>query len=120
MPVTTSLADASNGLLLSAVVLYALAMLFYACDLAFARHRVLAGVAEAAVTQTAAVPELVGAGAPAAGAAAPVLTGSVTDGPPAAGTGGAGAGTAAGRPVCGFAWPSASCASASVRRSRPC
>ncbi len=42
------------------------------------------------MTQTAAVPELVGAGAPAAGAAAPVLTGSVTDGPAAAGTGGAG------------------------------
>jgi hypothetical protein len=63
MLVNTTLADTSNGLLLSAVVLYALAMLCYAGDLAFARHRVMAGFATARVGQAAAVPELVGAGA---------------------------------------------------------
>ncbi len=69
MPVNTTLADSSNGLLLSTLILYALAMLCYASDLAFARHRVLAGLdsataADAKVTE-AKVPELVGAGAPA-------------------------------------------------------
>ncbi|MFZ0047496.1 MAG: hypothetical protein WAL16_16770, partial [Streptosporangiaceae bacterium] len=63
MPVNTTLADTSNGLLLSAVVLYALAMLCYAGDLAFARHRVMAGIATARVGRAAAVPELVGAAA---------------------------------------------------------
>jgi cytochrome c-type biogenesis protein CcsB len=42
MPVNTGLADASNALLFSTVILYALAMLSYACDFAFARQRVLA------------------------------------------------------------------------------
>jgi cytochrome c-type biogenesis protein CcsB len=56
------LADVSNGLLLSTVVIYALAMLAYACDLAFG-HRAVAATAPARV------PELVGAvsGAPASG-----------------------------------------------------
>ncbi|HXW46399.1 MAG TPA: c-type cytochrome biogenesis protein CcsB [Streptosporangiaceae bacterium] len=44
MPVNTGLADASNVLLLSTVILYALAMLCYACDFAFAQQRVLADV----------------------------------------------------------------------------
>jgi cytochrome c-type biogenesis protein CcsB len=56
------LADVSNGLLLSTVVIYALAMLAYACDFAFG-HRAVAATAPARV------PELVGAvsGAPASG-----------------------------------------------------
>jgi cytochrome c-type biogenesis protein CcsB len=56
------LADVSNGLLLSTVVIYALAMLAYACDFAFG-HRAVAASAPARV------PELVGAvsGAPAPG-----------------------------------------------------
>jgi cytochrome c-type biogenesis protein CcsB len=86
MPVNTTLADASNGLLLSTLILYALAMLCYAGDLAFARHRVLAGLdsataADATVTE-AKVPELVGAGAPAAGAGTPAGGRSVVPAPP--------------------------------------
>jgi cytochrome c-type biogenesis protein CcsB len=42
MPVNTGLADVSNVLLFTTVILYALAMLAYACDFAFARQRVLA------------------------------------------------------------------------------
>ena len=60
MPINTAAADTSNGLLLSTVIIYAIAMLCYAFDLAFAKHRVLAGVNEPADV---AVPELVGAGA---------------------------------------------------------
>jgi len=62
MPINTTLADVSSGLLLSTLILYALAMLCYACDFAFARHRVLAGVTEAESARTQ-VPALVGAGA---------------------------------------------------------
>jgi cytochrome c-type biogenesis protein CcsB len=60
MPINTAAADTSNGLLLSTVIIYAIAMLCYAFDLAFAKHRVLGGVSEPADV---AVPELVGAGA---------------------------------------------------------
>jgi cytochrome c-type biogenesis protein CcsB len=56
MPVNVGLADASNVLLFSTVILYALAMLSYACDFAFAKQRVLA---EAPVQRVA-----VGAGGP--------------------------------------------------------
>jgi cytochrome c-type biogenesis protein CcsB len=42
MPVNTGLADAANVLLFTTVILYALAMLAYACDFAFARQRLLA------------------------------------------------------------------------------
>ncbi len=42
MPVNTGLADTSNALLFSTVILYALAMFAYACDFAFARPRVAA------------------------------------------------------------------------------
>ena len=89
MPINGTLADLSNGLLLAAVVLYALAMLCYACDFAFGRDRLLAGLTDAgaaaagseaaaagAMTETAA-PSLVAAGARrpalpvAAGATAP-------------------------------------------------
>jgi cytochrome c-type biogenesis protein CcsB len=54
MPVSSGLAQVSNEFLFGTVVVYALAMLCYACDFAFARQRVLAA---------APVPELVGAGA---------------------------------------------------------
>jgi cytochrome c-type biogenesis protein CcsB len=69
MPINFTLADFSNGLLLATLILYALAMLGYACDFAFARHRVVAGVTEAEEARTTA-PALVGVGA--GGPAAPV------------------------------------------------
>src|SRR5258708_7109029 len=56
-PVNSGLAQVSNELVFGAVILYAIAMLCYACDFAFAKQRVLA-VAPAS--------ELVGAGARAA------------------------------------------------------
>jgi cytochrome c-type biogenesis protein CcsB len=66
------LADASNGFLLTTVVLYALAMLAYACDFAFRKERLLAP--DPAAVVPAQVPELVSAGsagvAGSAGAAA--------------------------------------------------
>jgi ABC-type transport system involved in cytochrome c biogenesis permease subunit len=61
MPINASLGDLSNGLLLITVVLYALAMLCYASDFAFARHRVMAGLNDTSVAEVA-VPELVAAG----------------------------------------------------------
>jgi hypothetical protein len=61
MPVNVTLADTSNGLLLTTLILYALAMLCYACDFAFAKHRVLADAADEGATVAA--PELVAAGA---------------------------------------------------------
>jgi cytochrome c-type biogenesis protein CcsB len=87
MPINTAAADTSNGLLLSTVIIYAIAMLCYACDFAFAKHRVLDGVSEQAAV---AVPELVAAGA---GGPAVTVSGSR---PPAAADGD----TPAGR------WPS--------------
>src|SRR5271166_2753600 len=71
MPINTAVADTSNGLLLSTVIIYAIAMLCYACDFAFAKHRVLAGMSEPA---EAAVPELVSAGAGVAAAGAGAAT----------------------------------------------
>jgi cytochrome c-type biogenesis protein CcsB len=96
MPINATLAGLSNGLLLAAVLLYALAMLCYASDFAFARHRVMAGLTDAAVTDAAvteAVPSLVAAGA--GGPAVPV-TGA-----------GAGAGTAVDVPATSAAPPAA-------------
>jgi cytochrome c-type biogenesis protein CcsB len=43
MPVNSGLADVSNALLFSTVILYAIGMLCYACDFAFAKQRVVAG-----------------------------------------------------------------------------
>jgi cytochrome c-type biogenesis protein CcsB len=96
MPINATLAGLSNGLLLGAVLLYALAMLCYAADFAFAGHRVMAGLTDATATDAsvtaAAVPSLVaaGAGGPAvpvagstAGPTAPVAAASAA--PPAAG-----------------------------------
>jgi cytochrome c-type biogenesis protein CcsB len=74
MPVNVTLADTSNGLLLTTLILYALAMLCYACDFAFAKHRVLADAADSgAVVAAVAAPELVtaGAGGPSAPVSAP-------------------------------------------------
>jgi len=62
MSVNVTLADFSNGLLLSTLILYALAMLCYAADFAFAKHRVMAGVTDTAATgapELEAAPELV-------------------------------------------------------------
>jgi cytochrome c-type biogenesis protein CcsB len=66
--VNIDLADTSNGCLLAAVLLYALGMLAYACDFAFAKHRL--APAAAATGE----PELVGAGVGAAAAAAGLVS----------------------------------------------
>ena len=69
MPVNTGLAQVSYGLLVATVVIYALAMLAYACDFAFGKDRVLTGIpAEVPDQATAEVPDLVGAAASPAGA----------------------------------------------------
>jgi hypothetical protein len=62
VPVNTGLADISNDLLLTAVVIYALAMLAYACDFAFGKKKAPAARAAARV------PVLVGAEPAGAGA----------------------------------------------------
>jgi cytochrome c-type biogenesis protein CcsB len=84
VPVNTGLADISNDFLLAAVVIYALAMLAYACDFAFGRQ-------QARVAGTAPAPALVGAG-PAAARAGPGAPAQAAAGAPA------GAGTRAGAP----------------------
>jgi cytochrome c-type biogenesis protein CcsB len=94
VPVNTGLADASNALLLSTVVFYALAMLSYACDFAFGSRPASAAVA-------ARVPELVGAAsaAPAAaGSAASSPVSSAASSPVSSAVGG---GTPAGAAVAG-------------------
>jgi len=85
MPINSGLASVSNALIVATVVFYAIAMLSYACDFAFAKRRVLA----TAAAPQAAVPQLV-----AAGAGGPTVSVNV----PADGAGSAGA--QAGR------WPS--------------
>jgi cytochrome c-type biogenesis protein CcsB len=72
VPVNIDLADISNSCLLATVLLYALAMLAYACDFAFGKERLMAAVASDAV------PELVsvGAVADAAGSGAVITAGS--------------------------------------------
>jgi cytochrome c-type biogenesis protein CcsB len=101
MPINFTLADVSNGLLLSTLILYAIAMLCYSCDFAFARHRVVAGVTEAEGARTTA-PALVGVGA--GGPAAPVKSGLTSANAGAAGA--AGAGDAAGEVPPASRWPS--------------
>jgi cytochrome c-type biogenesis protein CcsB len=66
MPINASLGDLSNGLLLVTVVLYALAMLCYASDFAFARHRVMAGLTETSAAEMPAELVAAGSGGPAA------------------------------------------------------
>jgi cytochrome c-type biogenesis protein CcsB len=75
VPVNTGLADISNDLLLAAVVIYALAMLAYACDFAFGNKKVPA-------VQAARVPVLVGAepAGAASGEAAPPAASSAGGG----------------------------------------
>jgi cytochrome c-type biogenesis protein CcsB len=91
MPINSGLAQVSEHLLLVAIVVYALAMLAYACDFAFGRQR-------GDESATAKAPELVTAGAVAAGA---VTAGAATAGVVTGTAGKATAGTAdgaAGRP----------------------
>jgi hypothetical protein len=79
--ISSGLADASNGFLLAAVLLYALAMLAYACDFAFRKERLL-GTTSAAGASAAPAP----APAPAPGTAPrPVLIAGPHCGPPASG-----------------------------------
>jgi cytochrome c-type biogenesis protein CcsB len=80
VPVNLGLAQLSNHFLICTVVLYVLALLAYAGDLAFGRHP-----AKAAVTPVAEVPELVAAGLPAAAVAAASTPGmpSMRSGPAA-------------------------------------
>jgi len=78
MPINSGLASVSNALIVATVVFYAIAMLSYACDFAFAKRRVLA----TAAAPQAAVPQLV-----AAGAGGPTVSVNV----PADGAGSAGA-----------------------------
>jgi cytochrome c-type biogenesis protein CcsB len=105
MPSTINhgLADASNGFLLTTVILYALAMLSYACDFAFRKERLVAPDAAADTTR---VPELVAAGPAGATAAdagmldAAARNGSVLSGADGAGRAGAEGGGADAGP-----WP---------------
>ena len=76
MPINASLSDLSNGLLLVTVVLYALAMLCYASDFAFARHRLMAGLPDTSVAEVPAA-EFV-----AAGSGGPSATVSASTTPP--------------------------------------
>jgi len=99
MPINSGLAQLSEDLLLFTIVVYALAMLAYACDFAFGRQR-------ADEPATARAPELVTAGAVAAGTAAAgtaaagtaVAGGAAATAPVTGRAGKAAAGGAAGRP----------------------
>jgi cytochrome c-type biogenesis protein CcsB len=80
MPVNTGLADISNDFLLTAVVIYALAMLAYACDFAYGKKKLPALRAAKAPAVLAAEPAhdeaaLVGAKPAAAAGAAPPAPG---------------------------------------------
>jgi cytochrome c-type biogenesis protein CcsB len=88
--INVGLADASNVLLLTTVILYALAMLSYACDFAFRKERLLAPepaplVAGAAAAKVA-VPELVTAGGSRSGRPAPAAAGTIPADPQVAGS----------------------------------
>jgi cytochrome c-type biogenesis protein CcsB len=72
MPVNTGLATVSNDFLLTAVVIYALAMLAFACDFAFGPRPATAAAVK--------VPALVGAGAAAGPGGAAAGTSAVTAG----------------------------------------
>ena len=105
MPINATLAGFSNGLLLAAVLLYAAAMLCYAGDFAFARHRVMAGLTDAAGTD-AAVTEAVVPSLVAAGAGGPAVRVAGGAGDPAAPAAGATAPPAAGARERAGRWPS--------------
>ncbi|HUZ23491.1 MAG TPA: c-type cytochrome biogenesis protein CcsB [Streptosporangiaceae bacterium] len=114
MPVIINhgLADASNGFLLATVVLYALAMLSYACDFAFRKERLIAPEPAQA---SAKVSELVGVGSAgaAAGVAAPAGAAGATGAPVGSaavaarpeGPSGSGGGSAAGDSTEAGLWP---------------
>jgi len=99
MPINASLAQESNVLLLSTVILYAIAMLSYACDFAFAKQRLMA---------VAAVPELVGAGVGGPSAPVPGDSGPSVAAVSVAGStgGGPGAGAGLGDSALPSRWPS--------------
>ena len=88
MPVNTGLADVSNDFLLAAVVIYALAMLAFACDFAFGKKPVKAAAA-------ARVPALVGVAAGSGGP--PASSVRAGDGPAGGGPAGGPAVVTAGR-----------------------
>jgi cytochrome c-type biogenesis protein CcsB len=94
VPINTGLASVSNDLLLTAVVIYALAMVAYACDFAF-------GTKKLPAVRTARVPALVGAesvpasrgqATPPAGAEGPLAAGSGAAASAGAASAGAGLG----------------------------
>ncbi len=78
MHINLGLAQLSEHLLLFTIVVYALAMLAYACDFAFGRQRIAAP--EAIAAPEFAAPEFAAVGA-APGAAGPQLTDQQADGP---------------------------------------
>jgi hypothetical protein len=82
VPINTGLAHLSNGFLICAVVVYAVAMVAYACDFAFGKKK-------APAVLRARVPELVSAQA---GGSAPVAADAVAAGPGNAVAGGDGPG----------------------------
>jgi cytochrome c-type biogenesis protein CcsB len=97
--INTGLADASNALLLSTVVLYALAMLSYACDFAFRKERLMAS---ATAPAPAPAPALVSASVAGVGGGSAVAV----DGRGSAdGGSGAGGDAADEEPVRGKLWP---------------
>jgi cytochrome c-type biogenesis protein CcsB len=102
MPVNTGLADISNDFLLTAVVIYALAMLAYACDFAYGKKKrpALRTAKAPAVVAVEPAPEeaaLVGAKPAAAGGGTPPVVGTPSSGGgAAAASGGSPSGDAAG------------------------
>ena len=99
MPINTGLAGFSNGVLMAAVAIYAVAMLAYACDFAFGKKPAPAQARTPELAGARSVPAGVGAPASAAagtadGAAAGTPDGAIAQDRPAAGrpAGGDGAG----------------------------
>jgi cytochrome c-type biogenesis protein CcsB len=80
--ISSGLADASNGFLLATVLLYALAMLAYACDFAFRKERLLGPEAAASATAAQATSRV------------PVTAGATVAGGTASGSAAAGGGAA--------------------------
>ncbi len=70
MPINTGLADFSNGMLMAAVAIYAVAMLAYACDFAFGKKPAPAEARTPELAGARSVPASVGAPASAAAGAA--------------------------------------------------
>jgi cytochrome c-type biogenesis protein CcsB len=100
MPINSGLAQLSENLLLFTIVVYALAMLAYACDFAFGRRR-------APESAPAKVPELVGAAVAGTADRGATVAARRTAGRPADGPG-AGSGLGAGAPGALFAGSAAS------------